>query len=66
MDARRINASLRVILLLTWGILWMIYWLSGRTLLGGVLLLSIGVIVSVALILISNELWKRRPYDLLQ
>ncbi|MCF2138127.1 MAG: hypothetical protein K9W43_12925 [Candidatus Thorarchaeota archaeon] len=64
MDPKQINSTLRVLLLLIWIILWVLYWLTGRTLLGGVLLLTIGVIVSIVLILASNELWKRQTFDL--
>ncbi|MHA1770467.1 MAG: hypothetical protein ACTSYL_12150 [Candidatus Thorarchaeota archaeon] len=65
MDLKQLNSTLRVVLLFIWIILWVLYWLTGRTFLGGVLLLIIGVIVSIILILVSNELWKRQLFDLI-
>ncbi|MHA1247061.1 MAG: hypothetical protein ACTSPE_07015 [Candidatus Thorarchaeota archaeon] len=64
MDAARLNQALRPLLLLTWAILWLLYWVTGRDTMTGVGLLAVGVIISVILIGLSVRLWSRHPFEL--
>ncbi|MGQ4871212.1 MAG: hypothetical protein ACP6IT_05190 [Candidatus Thorarchaeota archaeon] len=64
MDAARLNQALRPLLLLTWAILWLLYWVTGRDTMTGVGLLAVGVIISVILIGLSLRLWSRHPFEL--
>ncbi|HDD67168.1 MAG TPA: hypothetical protein ENG31_00930 [Candidatus Thorarchaeota archaeon] len=64
MDAARLNQALRPLLLLTWAILWLLYWLTGRDTITGIGLLAAGVIISVILIGLSLRLWSRQPFEL--
>ncbi|MHA1654181.1 MAG: hypothetical protein ACTSYX_10865 [Candidatus Thorarchaeota archaeon] len=64
MDAARLNQALRPLLLLTWAILWLLYWLTGRDTTTGIGLLAVGVIISAVLIGLSLRLWSRHPFEL--
>ncbi len=65
MDAGRINQVLGPLMLLIWALLWFIYWLSGRSLELGILLIAIGITVSIVIITVRNYLWKNYPAELL-
>lgn len=52
-------------MLLIWAILWLLYWLMGRSVEIGILFLAIGVVVSIAIIVIRNYLWRNYAVELL-
>lgn len=52
-------------MLLIWALLWFIYWLSGRSLELGIMLIAIGIVVSIVVIMVRNYLWRKYPAELL-